>query len=172
MSARFDKAAGPRENPYQAIHGYFDRAIMKAEIERGFTGEDWREYQTIVAEHDRRKQAAEEVYRSEYEVRVASVRGHLIDQAGNDQPALNHPWFRFDSFGKERLDRQAQRMVQADHARTLQAITRDQDEALAPIYARAEARLPPEDREQEPLKFETPVTRATKQNRRIGPLQT
>ena len=144
MSPRFQKAAAAADaasqNPYREIQRYFDQAIMRREIEAGFTGEDWRDHRKIEDEYNFRKQAADETYRAEYDERVTAARRALIDQAANRQPALRHPWFPSDNFSRDRIDREAHRLVRSNHEGLLQALDRQQSEAFAPLYERAKAR--------------------------------
>ena len=141
MSPRFQKAAhagdAASQNPYREIQRHFDQAIMKREIEAGFTSEDWRDYRQIVEDHAARKEDAEATYRAEYDERVTAARRALIDQAANRQPALRHPWFPSDNFSRDRIDREAHRLVRSGHEGLLQSLERQQSEAMAPLYERA-----------------------------------
>lgn len=82
-------------------------------------GREQRDFLNIREKYDVRRDQAEQLYRSEYKVRVDIAYRDLLEKAGAKQPDLKPRFYGLDRFNSRDLSRQAQMNVRLDHQQLL-----------------------------------------------------
>ncbi len=82
-------------------------------------GQEQKDFLNIREKYDVRRDQAEQLYRSEYKVRVQIAYRDLLEKAGAKQPELKPRFYGTDRFNTRDLTRQAQTNVRLDHQQLL-----------------------------------------------------
>ena len=147
---------------------YFEKMSWRNAMEAGFRDDDWKAVKDINQRHEASRRETERVYRLEYAMRVEAARKMLIDEAGSKPRDFVPRWLGGrDRFNAGVIERQAHRVVRAEHHRDLVRIDRQEDRELDAVYQSVDRRR--EAAAEARDSFERATDRRMTQDRRVTP---
>ncbi len=106
----------------------FNLATLRKKTKGLRSPNDWEKGNKIMNQYERETKKQTKAYYAEYDNRVSNVVKQLIDKAGAKNRDFKHRWFGNDNFDKEKLTRQAHKVVQHDHHRRMTRL--EENEAI------------------------------------------
>lgn len=109
----------PPWKPREPISPEFDAARLPADARSLSTGEQWAKYNEFTDRARKAKAKAEKLFKQRYAVRVQRELTALINTAGSKRPELRPSGARSGKFDLDRMQKDAERVVQTKHERRL-----------------------------------------------------
>lgn len=122
------------------LHRTFELATLRQKANKVSKPEDWQKVNNIMTHYANEKKKQTQNYYAEYDSRVSKVMQKLIDEAAGKDKKLTLKWFGHDPFDKDRLTRQANRLVQHDHHRRLKQLEENEIKELKELTSQIEQR--------------------------------
>ncbi|MEM9733634.1 MAG: hypothetical protein AAF903_09155 [Pseudomonadota bacterium] len=102
--------------PSKELKQVFHLASLRSFARQNLKGDEWQAVSTLMDRMKRERAAEEKDYRANYDTRVETARRALIDKAGAKSNEFKPPQFGVDRFDENAIERQAHRMVHAEHS--------------------------------------------------------